>query len=390
MPTKGLQIKSFVFGFPAMSGVWHEADVSSADDTDGDTNVEAAKIPNLVSRRNDAKEKSEWLTGSWPLKQFDGSLPTNKRKAEWIRYRDQFERIVSCKARVDANTKLTGLKIFAGDYLLSIIEMQQKTVFDLTGDIYQATVMALNKYFNQTCDTTMERIKFRDMRMDGIESFIDWVLRLENQAKFCDFGHEQRVEEFMQALLRRSIPGIAEKLYEMSNFLGNDLERIINYGKHLDYIRTEANEVKMKMSEGQTSGASQQEATNAIEVRSVNALRYQKQGMHGNQDVRERPRNLSRGFKSDNFNPRKRTWSSRGNPDRSCYKCGQVHSPRNCKAFHVRCHNCKKMGHFAELCFSSRNSSTNNAGNRMRTGWGEELKHEAGIINQVDKDGSFD
>ncbi|XP_065078078.1 uncharacterized protein LOC135701232 [Ochlerotatus camptorhynchus] len=279
--------------------------------------------------------------------------------------------------------KLTGLKIFAGDYLLSVIEMQQKTVFDFAGDIYQATVMALNKYFNQTCDTTMERIKFRDMRMDGVESFIDWVLRLENQAKFCDFEQEQRVEEFIQALLRRSKPGIAEKLYEMSDFLGNDLERIINYGKHLDYIRAEANEVKMPMPEGQGSNTSQQEGTYAIEVKPVNALHYRKQGTHGNQDIGERSRNMSRGFRSNNFNAR-----SRENSDRSCLKCGRVHGPKECRAFRVRCYNCKKVGHFAELCFSSRNSSTN-AGNRMRTGRDEELKHETGIINQVDNEQSF-
>lgn len=391
---KDYRLNCLFFGFPEMSGVWHETEVSSADDTDGETSA-GAVIPNLTSRWKDKQEKSEWLTGSWPLKEFDGSLPTNKRKAEWIRYRDQFERIASCKAQVDANTRLTGLKIFAGDYLLSIIEMQQKTVTDSNGDIYQATVTALNKYFNQTCDKMMERIKFRDMRMDVAESFIDWVLRLENQAKFCDFGPEQREEEFIQALLRRSVPGIAEKLYEMSDFLGNDLERIIKHGKHLDYIRVQANEVKVPPPESQGSSASQQEAAYAVDVRSGNAPRYRKQGMQSNQEVgehsRDRSRGLSRGFKSESFNGRKRTWSSPENPD-PCSNCGRVHGPKNCRAFSARCYICNKVGHFAEFCSLPKGSTsrTTNERNRMRTGRNEVLKREAGMINQVDKEESFE
>lgn len=138
-----------------MSGYWRESDVSSADESESDTvvanhpekdfvpwlRVTTAGPKSVVDTESKAsggdygsrKTKSEWLSGSWPLRQFDETLPTTKRKAEWFRFRDQFERIVSCKSPVDAVTRLTGLKIFAGSYLLSIIEMQEKPIFELGG-----------------------------------------------------------------------------------------------------------------------------------------------------------------------------------------------------------------------------------------------------------------
>lgn len=252
-----------------MSGDWRVSDVSSEDELEEDFDAAAADGGNFIvpwlrrhavgpgassdakpqtvySDFNNKKTKSEWLSGSWPLRQFDESLPTNKRKAEWLRFRDQFERIGSCKSPVDAVTRLTGLKIFAGSYLLSIIEMQEKRILsgETNGadDIYKAIISALDKYFNEMCDTTKERMKFREMKMRSDEAFADWVLRLESQSRFCEFTEEQRKEELVQALLRRSVPEIAGKLYEMSDVFENSVEKIISHGKHLDYIQKEAKE----------------------------------------------------------------------------------------------------------------------------------------------------
>ncbi|XP_055548094.1 uncharacterized protein LOC129731803 [Wyeomyia smithii] len=260
-----------------MSGFWTESDILSTDDSD-EPNVVAKPPRNAKAGHKLKRErgKAEWLSGSWPLTSFDGSLPTNKRKAEWVRYRDQFERITSCKPPVDAATKLTGLKIFAEDYLLSIIEMQQKSVPDSVEDVYQATIAALNCFLNQTCDASKERMKFRDMKMRITEAFSDWVLRLENQAKFCDFDHGQREEEFIQALVRRSVMGIREKLFEMSDFLSNDLKRIINHGKHLDYIRSEINEAKKFKEEDEGTNDPEPDASSATLIKPVNALYFRK------------------------------------------------------------------------------------------------------------------
>ncbi|XP_058128441.1 uncharacterized protein C05D11.13-like [Anopheles ziemanni] len=81
-----------------MSGFWRESDVS--DESDDDTPVTGyhpekdcvseratgtiEPKPQLKAKprggdKRSRKTKAEWLSGSWPLRQFDESLPTNKQ-----------------------------------------------------------------------------------------------------------------------------------------------------------------------------------------------------------------------------------------------------------------------------------------------------------------------
>lgn len=150
-----------------MSGLWHESDISSSDES-GSANlnfesVENGNVPEKTvlqdstvgkslcgangthqTKAKHGKVAAKWLSGSWPLKPFDESLPLNKRKAEWIRFRNQFERIAACKESVAPAMQLDGLKIFAGNYLLSVIEVQENLSAG-SDDIYSATVSALNR-----------------------------------------------------------------------------------------------------------------------------------------------------------------------------------------------------------------------------------------------------
>lgn len=373
-----------------MSGYWHESDNSSSSDSDGESRSNVVKLPvrgkkstmnngpnvsaYVSSSDGDRKRmKTEWLSGSWPLKAFDGSLPTHKRKAEWVRFRDQFERIVSCKAAVDSGTKLTGMKIFAGDNLLNIIEMQEKLVAERANDIYEATISALNTYFNQTCDTTKERMIFREMHMNPTEPFVDWVLRLELQAKFCEFGEDQRKEEFVQALVRRSVPVIAQKLYEMSHIWDNDMAQIISYGKHLDYIRSEAKEAIDKVENDKDSIGQMEGTGGKSEYKVVNALHARKRGSFSG---RFEPYKWN---ESRRFSSRPRGENRQSSPGRehgsSCSKCGRTHAAKGCKAYKVKCFNCGILGHFATFCRKPRMLKEHDPV--------DDFKEQAGRINQV-------
>lgn len=368
-----------------MSGVWRESERSSADDSDAEDG--RVRVPILAVDKQkfslstpvtQAPNTPEWLSGTWPLKSFDETLPTNKRKAEWVRFRDQFERIVSCKAPVSPSKRLTGMKIFAGNYLLSIIELQEKLINQDSTDVYIDTVSVLNSYFDQTCDSAKERLKFREMRMNANDSFGDWVLRLEAQAKFCDFKDQQREEEFVQALLRRSISEIADKLYEMSDMFENDLQRIIKHGKHLDYIRMEAAELN-KVPKESTSFSSSGQGVEDVEIRPVNALHSLKPklGSRRFEPYRKRqPESERVNFRYRHGNPQQR--NIRGNDDvRPCTKCGRLHGPKGCKAFRVNCYSCGKVGHYAEFCRTPRTTNSNYYDRA------NEVKAEAEVINQV-------
>lgn len=304
---------------------------------------------------------SKWLAGSWPLKPFDDSLATNKRKAEWIRFRDQFERIVSCKDEVDPQTKLTGLKIHAGTFLLGVIEMQEKSLRP-GRDIYQSTVAALNNYFNQLCNATQERMKFREMKQKETEPFADWVLRLEAQANFCEFSEDQRKEEFVQALLRRSGSAIADKLYEMSDVFENNLDKIINHGQHLDHIRSEEKASAAVAIKEEEVEEKIEKPVMSVSVKTNKGSRYEPYKRQGSEG---RPWSLSTAQQRP---------GAMQFQNKKCRNCGRVHAPRQCKAFRAKCFECGKNGHFAEVCESKNNHNSDRRG---------QVKAEAERINQV-------
>lgn len=293
---------------------------------------------NGVKSMEDAKSK--WISSAWPITPFNGGLKVNERKAEWFRFRNQFEDIASCKVNVDPMTKLSGLKIYAGQYLRTIIESQIRKFPEPQDDIYSKIIESLNDYFNKTCDVGKERIKFRDMEMREDEAFEDWIIRLETQAVFCEFGIDQENEEFMQAILRRSVPDISTKLYEMSEILGGDLERIKTHGQHLDFIRRESMGRKVEVKKEEISS----EASSL-----VNALRYERRGREfdvqhkrgGHRGYNERGGH--RGY-NDRFHSRHHTIQ------KTCSKCGSKHEPRRCRAFGKKCYKCNQIGHFAEFC----------------------------------------
>nr|XP_049463975.1 uncharacterized protein LOC120961128 [Anopheles coluzzii] len=339
-----------------MSKGWAVSDISQSDEQ---PDAKEQDDMHFAAR----KTTNEWLSGSWPLRHFDETVPTNKRKAEWIRFRDQFKRIVACKAPVDSKTRVTGLKIFAGSYLLSIIEMQQRNLPSKSEDIYNETIRALDDYFSDLCDASKERMKFREMKMKVHEPFADWVLRLEKQAVLCEFVGAQREEEIMQAVVRRSVPEISAKLYEMANFFGNNLERVISHGKHLDFIRTEEAERKPEGEEG--NSAQSQDDRRAL-IRPVNAI-------------------LSAKVPANRYKPYETKWSKmrdtgsrvqkneeRREGMRLCTKCGRTHGWGQCKAFRAKCFSCGRTGHFAEFCFAAKRNH-----NTMG------MKQEAERVNQL-------
>lgn len=218
--------------------------------------------------------------------------------------------------------------------------------------------------------------------MNVNESFGDWVLRLESQAKFCEFADQQREEEFVQALLRRSIPEIADKLYEMSDVFENDLQRIIKHGKHLDYIRTEAAEMN-RLPKATINNPILDKGVEDVEIRPVNAVHSlrPKLGSHRFEPyhkARRAPdRNQSR-YRTGDFLTRD---NRAANEVRSCTKCGRLHGPRECKAFRVNCYSCGKVGHYAEFCRTPKSNDSNRFLDRVSG-----VKTEAERINQVDNE----
>lgn len=330
----------------------------------------------------DPKEKSKWLASTWKLEPFNEKIPTSERKAEWRKYRDQFERIADCKMTVDPETKLKGMKIYAGEYLLSIIGMQEKLIIEPVQDKYKAVVEQVDAYFDLMCDKKQERMKFRQMKQKAEEAFADWVLRLENQSKFCDYDHEQRGEEFAQALMTNSIPSLASKLYEVANLLGQNLQKIIQHGQHLDILRMKEEEAcKNELESIKTSD----EDYKQTETKPIMMLRSDGERKWQSQDWREarytpyrdaRNNEIRRGENMRNWIPNQRGQQRFEIID--CQKCGRKHQPRRCPAYNKRCNSCKRYGHFEALCYGKMKDEM-----KTEDGKREKSRKHTEAVNQV-------
>lgn len=357
-----------------MSGTWIVTDIEPTEKSFGDHNLEAYDsenpvVPGFQENGGKGHDKTKWLSGAWPLKPFNEGLPPNKRKSEWFRFRDQFQRIASMKGSVDSETMLEGLKIHAGPYLVDIIEIREKMITERGDNIYNKVVESLNSYFNRICDPTKEKMTFKEMRMNESEPFIDWVLRLETQAKYCEFTEDERQQEFLLALLRRSIPAIGDKLYEMSEMLNRNIESIVSHGEHLDHIRREAEELNKNKENAGTND----------EFNSVNVLR------HGKSGNRPQAGNYSRKFMNNWTGNRGRGFRRTSDYRRSmCSKCAEDHPPNRCRAFRVKCHNCGRIGHFAKCCRAPpQKTKEPESSNTRFEGKQDHVKREINKINQV-------
>lgn len=289
--------------------------------------------------------KGDFLAGAWPLKPFSEDLPSNQRMAEWIRFRNQYERIAACKGEIDAEMKLLGLKVFAGSYLLNVIEVQENRAEKSGKDSYQAVVESVGEFFRSVCDEKKERLRLREMRMAEKESFADWFMRLEAQAKLCGLTEDQKAEELVQAMIRRSVPEIAGKLFEMVDLLGNDLEKIVRQGKHLDFVRSETGSAYNKRQEVSEIAA--------VSYASRPASTFGAGGWHrGNPSYRPNYWVRQEGASQNKLGATRPPIDNRRvNHREPCWRCnGKFHSPQNCHAMHKKCRNCHVMGHLERAC----------------------------------------
>lgn len=314
----------------------------SDDEVNGDFEEIQGKSADSFQSEIDMKfsheKNAQWLSSAWKLDPFNEKLPPSERKAEWRKFRDQFNRISDCKIPVGPVTKLKGMKIHAGEYLLNIIEMQEAAIGDSVDDIYVETIKLVDRYFDSTCNKTQERIKFRQMKQRTEENFTDWVLRLEAQSKFCDFEEEQRKEEFLQALIGNSVSELAEKLYEASSFFNNDIAKMIQHGHHLDIMRIKKVDEKVLTS---IKAEPYEETTRPI------MWVGNRETLKNRGEDRYKP---YRSYKEDRGNDYR---PNSGVPLRECDQCGRRHVHNRCPSFRSKCNKCGNVGHWAEKCRSN-------------------------------------
>lgn len=195
------------------------------------------------------KDKRKWFQGTWPVEKFDEKTSIGERKAEWMKFKEQFKRVVKSKGAATDKMKINALEIYSGSYLLSVIQTL-KLNSKSTKKRFDKLIKALDEYFNATFDKEMERVKLAEMHQKESEAFSDWTLRLQKQVARCRFNTKRQLEEMRGGLCRRSKPVIANKLMEQTNAFGKDLNKFIKHGNLLDNIeQSQANELKVEKKE---------------------------------------------------------------------------------------------------------------------------------------------
>lgn len=330
-------------------------ELSSADDEESDAGSDAgSEVDNksdseklqsdnesdeaefVGQKKISSRKRRKWFQAAWPVEKFNADAKEGK-KAEWIKFRDQFTRVLASKGAATDEMKITAMHIYAGDYLMKAIAMVK---MNKKVRRFKKLVKALDCYFSGTVDRESERIKFADMQQGEEEVFTEWALRLQQQLVLCEFKENRQEEEMRMALMRRS-----KKSSSLTRNFGKDLNRFLNHGSLLDHMSR--------------SGKKESEL---LEEKPVNAVKAEFNREAGRQSSRFVPYE-SKGYRagreeaggSKQFGPRKwipaRQGLSGGNVSRrECGQCGVTHGALPCRAKMSECFKCNKIGHFARMC----------------------------------------
>lgn len=290
--------------------------------------------------KNKKKEQRKWFQSNWPIEKFNEKAPLNEKKPEWIKFRDQFNRVIKTRGAASDRQKIDALKIYAGSYLLQLISIVERDKKNRKIKSYKKLIKALDAHFNGAFDKQLERLKFSGMKQLQDEAFDDWVMRLQRQMELCEFTISRQTEELKLALIKKSKPEIAEKLFELSGIFKDDIKKYVAQGQLLDQL-----------------GDKKKEQQETDTEKPVNAIKTEFKQKPERFRTRPRPYPSYRSTQQQDGiqkNPT-RYWAAtndRAGAASSCFRCGLSHPMRPCPAASVQCHKCGKTGHYGRVCES--------------------------------------
>lgn len=101
---------------------WNETGWEVSESHEGSDEIQNCDASKVLNKMDD-KEFANWVSTKWNLTEFDGTKPVAERKDEWLRFIEQFGRIIAVR-KLSSSQKLQALKIHAGSNLNDIIKIQ--------------------------------------------------------------------------------------------------------------------------------------------------------------------------------------------------------------------------------------------------------------------------
>ena len=273
--------------------------------------------------------------------------PGSDQVTAWIRWKDNLESYFIA-SDIEASPKKKALLLYCGGEDL-------RKIHETLGDVkktYEDAVTLLNTYFEEKRNNTFERHVFRNISQNEEESAKEFMLRLKEQSKKCEFNKyseesalvDQFVEKCTSSKLRR-------KLLQDSDL---NLEKLLEAAtameitsKHAAAI--ESSEVKEELNMIKKQDNKRYESKFQQKGRFQGDSRYQRNSSY--QDDRRKSFNNREQFRKI-----------------TCYSCGEeghTSNSRSCPARNQICGVCNKEGHVEKACWF-RNKGNQNKDDKVK------------------------
>ena len=259
------------------------------------------------------------LSGLAGIKNFNVHEDRTTIAQRWTKWVKQFELYVIASGVTDADQKRALFLHMAGPDIQDIYD-----TLSASGDTYELAQSKINTYFEPTKDTPWERLQFRRTLPIPQETVHEYVIRLQQKAKYCEFGDDAKNQIRDQVVDKWGDTRVKQKWCSET---GLTLDKLLEIARSFDVKSNVVNIDKPSP------------------IESVGRVRN--------------PRTYS-GGNADNSNSIGRRGSGRGagrapggnsSVGKTCYRCGKSgHFQRNCPNKNVTCFKCKNVGHYANEC----------------------------------------
>ena len=268
---------------------------------------------------------------SIPKFDVEDTVDISKR---WGKYCKTLDRVFSMKNIKDDKVKIDYLFFYGGEGLEDAYEDESSS-----SDQYADIVVKLTARFNPPVNVELNIYQFRKLAQFDDEPFDDFVRRLRDKAKLCDFKEadkdikSQIIHHCLSSSLRKR--GLTDRTLT--------LEKLIEEGRMEEVVKRQLKEMAAKRVV-ETESESETEAKNP--TTSVNAMQ---RGQRDRRDQRDQ--------RNQRFDKQKQNEMIR---QRKCFRCGNAYPhDGECPANGIICSKCNRTGHFAKYCLSKTTEKSN-------------------------------
>ena len=212
---------------------------------------------------------------------------------------------------------------------------------------YKEVTEKFDDYFEPKKLTKSYIVKFQCRKQLANESIAEYITELRRLAKLCDFGNREDKMLSVQISVGVRDKVLGTKISDEDLTLAQIIEKCQTYELRSQCLRDEKTQQEVnaiRRGRGRSRSAWRGRGNNYR----GNNYHSQNRGGYGRISSRSRGQS-SRGNRGYSGHGRGR--AQRRDPVAACGKCGEVHPPRQCRAYGKQCTFCSAFGHFEKYCF---------------------------------------